>query len=96
MLWLIGGESDQAVRYIVGGLPGLAGTGDGASVSSVGSSCSPPPGSEEFSDASQERIPRGMLRGATSGAGPRATSSDMRGPSPVAIPRRRVISGGLL
>ena len=48
MLWLIGdgyeGESDQAVRYIVGGLPGLAGRGDGASVSSVGSSCSPPQG----------------------------------------------------
>ena len=36
----------------------LVGRGDGASVSSVGSSCSPPPGSEEFSDASERRINR--------------------------------------
>lgn len=74
----------------------MTGRGDGASVSSIGSSCSPPPGSEEFSDASQERVPRGMLRGATGGgSSPRASSSsDIRGPSPaVPIPRRRITSG---
>lgn len=30
--------------------------GDGASVSSIGSSCSPPPGSEELSDISSEQM----------------------------------------
>ena len=83
----------EAVRHIVGGLPGLTGRGDGASVSSVGSSCSPPPGSEEFSDASQERNSRGMLRGATGGSSGPRSSSDLRGPSPVMIPRRRLASG---
>ena len=88
--------TDKAVRCIVGGLPGgLAGRGDGASVSSVGSSCSPPPGSEEFSDASQELIPRGMLRGLTGGGGSglRTSPTDMKGPSPAPISRRRFISG---
>ncbi len=66
-----------------------SGRGDGASVSSVGSSCSPPQ-SEEYSDASQERGGRASRRLAGT------PGSDIVSPSTptgAPIPRRRISSG---
>ncbi len=82
------------------GVTSGGGRGDGASVSSVGSSASPPPGSEElYSDASQERGGGGAgPRGGAGGRGGRP-SSQMAGtpdrrPSPIPIPsRHRGLSG---
>ena len=81
-----------AVLFL-GGLPGMghvaSGRGDGASVSSVGSSCSPPQ-SEEFSDASQERGGRVSRRlGGTPGSDIVSPST----PTGAPIPRRRISSG---
>ncbi len=69
-----------------------SGRGDGASVSSVGSSCSPPQ-SEEFSDASQERGGRVSRRlGGTPGSDIVSPST----PTGAPIPRRRISSGWFL